>query len=83
MLHGHCHGRIVDRHHCLSVLRTLYQSAGMLLQSMCDQIHVSYVSCEDETLLSAGEISMLSRPIVPSQLFLGVTSNSKTFAIAS
>lgn len=51
---------VLDKHHRLSVLRSLHQTTHMALQVMSDKISVSYISREDETLLSALEIIVLS-----------------------
>lgn len=53
--------RVMDGHHCLSVLRSLHLSTDLALQSLFDQIRTSYFSRADGTSLSGHDIFMLSR----------------------
>lgn len=60
-LHDDCHVRIVDQWHRLILLRYLHPSSGISLESLSDQMHVSYIRKENEELLSASQIVILRR----------------------
>lgn len=60
-LHNDFHVRVVSTRHCLNGLRSGQQLTDMVLQSTSDLICVSYIWRENEKLLSANKITMLSR----------------------
>lgn len=65
MLCNDCHVRVVDRHHPLSLSKSLHQSTDKALQSMYHQICVSFISRKHEKLLLAREIIIISRYNIP------------------